>query len=99
MEIEAETIHEVTLADFAKRHGLVMQVKERPVPAGSPNRFYASFKNCEVSVGGRFLSSTFGDGATQAEAIENYGRSISLQRLVIGAYTPERREIDPVRIS
>lgn len=97
MKIEEITIPIMSIEEFAKKHDLTMEIRERPVPDGSPLRFYASFKDCEVK-DGPILASVYGDGATRAEAISNYSAAISLKRLFFGAYTGSRREISPARI-
>lgn len=98
MKIKMETIEHTTLEEFADRNGLTMVIRER-TPHGLGERwhagvrFYASFEHAEVS-DGHVLISTFGNGATPEEAMENYAREISARRLVLDARTPGRRAID-----
>lgn len=80
-----------TIEEFAEREGLVMEIRERSDQA-SPTRFYARFDKSEM-LEGHFLVGNYGNGSTPEEAIANYASEISGRCLVIGAYTPERREI------
>ena len=97
MQITEETIRQGTIEEFADKHGLTMQVRERRLPVGDRNRFDAYFESCEVKEGGILISS-FGNGATLEEAIANYAREISLKRLVCNAYGTDRREVDVWRL-
>jgi len=97
MKIKREDVPSMTLEQFADVHNLVMKVSERRRPEGDPARYCAHFENCEIG-GDGFLRGEFGDGRTPEEAIANYAAAITLKRIVIGAYTPERREIDVPRL-
>jgi hypothetical protein len=98
MKITLEKIPELTIDEYAEKHGLEMVVRERPLPEGVPIRFYANFKNSEVK-GFGVLIGKFGNGATPEEAIANYGKEIHLETLVIDAgYSDKRKEIPPTRI-
>ncbi len=96
MIIERELVPEMTIEDFADSHGLVMQVMEREsadiamAHIGPNGRFYAHFKGAEIK-GNRVLISTFGDGATEANAIANYAKEISEKILVFNAYDKAAR--------
>ncbi len=95
MEIIKEFIDACTFEQFADKHGLVMRIGERPVDGRliQPNaRYYASFKGVEVAEGS-MLASKSGDGATPEAAIVDYARRLVGKQLVVGAYTPSRREI------
>lgn len=94
MRIDDRTMPAISFEDFAAKHGLTMRVNERPasIGLGPSRRYYASFVGAEVK-DGPFLRGEYGDGVTKAEAISNYSRIILGQRLVIDAYTKERREI------
>jgi hypothetical protein len=81
------------LTEFAKRHGLTLDVRERGRDRGRMPRYYASFPNVEVMRTG-MLSSSAGDGDTPDEAANDYARQLAGRRIVIGAYTLERVEID-----
>jgi hypothetical protein len=86
-----------TIEQFASEHGLTMEIGERPLPADSPSRYYAAFRKCEVMERG-LLISEFGNGSTKAEAIAAYARRISMRRIVIDAYSKQRREISVWRL-
>ena len=93
MEIVRELIPVSTIEDFADKHGLVMEVKERGGDwRGSGGQFYARFKNSDV-LDGHFLVGTFGNGHTEDEAICAYASEISEKVLVLDSWTPQRREI------
>jgi hypothetical protein len=68
----------VTIEQFAEEHDLVMVVHSS-IDAQSPN-YRASFKGVEV-VNGGFLYSLCGRGPTEADAINDYSRSISRQTI------------------
>lgn len=93
-----EAIPTPTVEEFARDQGLLMVVRERPQPVGSPMRFYACFDRAEV-VGDGVLIGTFGNGATAEEAIADYTREIALRTLVVDAYGEKRREINVPRLS
>ena len=92
MQIERKIVEEMTLERFADKHGLVMQVNERPNSIGQKTRYWANFKSCEVMKKG-FLLGEHGDGATEEEAIADYARLISEQLLAVDAFKPSRRNI------
>lgn len=94
MQVEIQHYPRSTLSEFADAHGLRMIVKERGGDfVRSPDaRYYAHFDGAEVT-NGSVLSGVYGNGCTPDAAIANYIPQISEKRLVIGAYTPERREI------
>jgi len=97
MKINRKDIPAMTLEQFADLHNLQMEVHERGRPEGDPARYYAHFAHCEV-VGDGVLISEFGDGSTPEEAIACYAEQITLKRIVIGAYTSERRELSVPRL-
>lgn len=97
MEIVNKFIPEMTIGEFADQHNLVMEVSERRVPVDSPNRYYAHFKDAEISEG-NFLRGAYGDGSTPEEAIDEYAKEISTKRLIVGAYSPHRSEYDVPRL-
>jgi len=70
----------ITIEQFAEEHDLVMQVRE---PIDSSSNYMASFKGVEV-VNAGFLYSTYGHGATEADAINYYSKIISGQTIRIG---------------
>lgn len=72
----------VTIEQFAERYDLTMVVRE-PVSPGCPGLdgcFSAHFKGVEVALGG-FLYSLYGHHVTEADAINDYSRSISRQTI------------------
>ena len=79
----------VSLDAFADEHRLIMRVTERAVDSGLP-RYLARFEHVEISRHG-LLIGEFGNGETPAEAIQNYAHLIRGQRLVFGAYGPDRK--------
>lgn len=86
------------LTEFAKRHGLEVEVTERRREDWSNlNRYYASFahpnKCVETVSRGGFLSD-FGSGSTPDAAATDYARKLAGKRLVIGANRPDERRID-----
>lgn len=85
-----------TLTEFASRHGLVLEVKERSRVSGL-SRYYVSFTcpgRCVETVSrGGFLS-THGNGSTPDEAAADYARQLAGQCLVIGARRQDERRID-----
>lgn len=80
MKIETDYIPEMTIEEFADKHGLVMEVHERPKNIGASDRYYAHFRRISV-VGDGVLSSVFGNGRTPEEAIAAYACQISLQTI------------------
>jgi hypothetical protein len=85
-----------TLMEFARRHGLTVEVKERSRASGL-SRYYISFKHpgkcVEIVSRGGFLS-THGNGSTPDEAASDYARQLAGETLVIGARRPDERRID-----
>jgi hypothetical protein len=99
MKIEYQTIEEMTISEFADKHGLKMIVKERKLPDGHSERFYAFFDCAEVKEW-IVLRSEYGNGSIPEDAILNYAREISLKKLVINAMSPDKRkEIEVPRLS
>lgn len=92
-------IEQTTIEDFAERHGLVMEIHERPKPIGDPARYYAHFKSAEAREGSCCLIGLFGNGATPEEAVAEYATEISLRTLIIDAMRESRREIRVPRLS
>jgi hypothetical protein len=82
----------MNIKSFAKAHGLVMEVHKRIEPVGDLFPYYAHFKNAEVR-DRRLLVGVFGSGRTPQEAISEYAKLISSEKLVIDAGTSARREI------
>ena len=98
MKTEFQESEEISIATFADRHGLVMEVTERDhLPKGDHSRYYANFKAVEEN-GDGVLIGLFGDGRTPDEAIASYANIISLKRLVVDAFEKSRREIKAPRL-
>ncbi len=95
--ITVSKIPETTIRKFARQHGLEFIIRERPEPKGSEMRYSASFRNCEIKEAA-ILISAFGNGKTPNEAIRDYANEISLRRIVIGAFTSFRKEIEVPRL-
>lgn len=99
MKVERELCPRMGLEEFADQHGLTLQVTERAMDdyqrRNNIPRFVAHFKGVEVASAG-ILSSTYGDGNTEHEAIANYAKAISTKTLVVNAYKSDRVEIPRV---
>lgn len=98
MKIELHEIPQMTIYEFAEAHDLTMEVRERRYPVCDPARYYASFKGVEI-MKDCFLVGMFGNGRTPEEAITNYAKEISLQRLVFDPFRKSRREIAVPRLT
>lgn len=96
MKMDRNLVPESDIATFALDNGLTMVVNERRDSAPK-DRFYASFKGCEVMEDG-FLVGGCGNGPTESDAIADYARTISMKRLAVDAYTDARRNIDVPRL-
>jgi hypothetical protein len=97
MKIVFHTMEEQTIEQFADTHKLTMEVYERSLPIGHKERFYAHFERCEI-IDDCVLIGAFGNGRTPEEAIANYATEISMKRIVIDAFSQERREIEVPRL-
>ena len=83
------------ILDFEKEIGYELVVNERAIHAGSYaslSKYYVQFENAEVMEGG-CLVGEYGNGSTIDEALKDYCREISNCRIVFGAYTNERKEV------
>lgn len=83
---------EKEILDFEKEIGYEMTVNEREVNRNELARFYVCFENGESMEGG-CLVSYHGNGNTIDEALKDYCKKISCRKMVFGAYTDGRREI------
>lgn len=72
----------VKFEDFADKHGLAMEVRER-ASASPAARFYASFRGVEVSEG-CILIGVYGNGRTPEEAIADYAPMLCGKRIRVG---------------
>jgi len=82
---------------FAEQNDLTMETRERKKPIGDPTRFYAQVADAEVK-DGRCLVGCYGNGATPEDAIKDYAKEIELKTIVIGAFSPNRKEIEVPRL-
>lgn len=78
MKIQRFPIETVSLEDFADKHNLTMEVRER-----DDGSWYAKFEDVYV-VGNVVLVSAFSNGTTEFEAIENYAKEISKTTIRVG---------------
>ena len=97
MQIKRKDMPRMTIEEFSDANNLVMTVRERRVAIGDPMRYCAHFDKCEVG-GDGYLRAMNGNGATPEDAISDYAGRITLRLLVVGAHTPERREIKVPRL-
>jgi hypothetical protein len=94
MKIEKHEIERISIEEFADRHGLVMEIHERDLPAGNRGRYYACFKSSAIMEGRSILASATGNGSTPKKAIADYAKRISRRQLVLNAYGSDRKEIN-----
>jgi hypothetical protein len=80
-----------SFAAFCEREQLDVECRERPKRYRLP-RWYAAAKGVDVR-DGPFLVSLHGNGATPDEAVADYARQLAGQRIVIGASSRDRREV------
>jgi len=88
--------HYITIEEFAEKHDLTMEVRERGFKYPNKDRymrFYAEFSNTWVENDG-LLRGTYGNGATEEEAIEAYAGIIQNETLIVDPHEKSRREID-----
>lgn len=82
----------VKLSEFMRRHGLELDMRERPATVQQP-RWYVSFDRVEA-IEGSMLSSGAGNGNSQLAALQDYlSRHVMGRRLVKNAFT-SREEFD-----
>lgn len=107
MKVEYNFIEMSTLEEFAKKHYLTLVVTERTkkeidfcasIHGGYGHRFYVEFKHGDIKKG-IMLHSTFGNGNTIEDAVNDYAKKISGEILVIDALTENRREIRVPQLS
>lgn len=97
MKVKYHVLERITIDDFAKQHGLVMQVHERSNAELShawTNKFFCYFEFLE-ELDGRVLHATAGNGKTPNDAIKGYCREISNKLMVYKAGSKKlRKEIN-----
>lgn len=71
-----------TIQAFAEKNDLTMKIVERDPAYQNVGRFYAKFEGTEVK-GDGVLTTVFGNGSTEDEAIHAYAREISETTLSI----------------
>lgn len=79
----------ITLQDFAKQHGLVMEVARHDLKR---QPFQAAFKNVEI-LSDIFLEGAYGYGTSENAAINDYAARISEKHLVVNAHNGTRVDI------
>ena len=89
-------IKEQEILDFEKEISVELELKERSEKSNLP-KYYVSFPGGEVMYRST-LSSSFGNGETMDEALEDYAKQISNETLVFGAHGISRREIKCPRL-
>ena len=95
MKVRTTSQPRATLEEFADRHNLVMEVKERPLDCQHHGKYTASFERAETTTpGSRILTGAYGDGETPEDAMRDYGQEISGKILVVNAWGDGRRELD-----
>lgn len=92
-------VPEMTIQQFAEKHDLVMEIRERERPSDSTMRYYAHFRKAETKVGEHMLCGEHGNGPSKAYAVAQYAQAISLKTLVIDAMGYNRREIRVPRLT
>ena len=96
MDIIRNLVKKVTLQDFAKDHGLTMVVNERDTEDPSFShlkRFYVSFVDVH-KYDGHGIGSLYGQGDTEEEAISNYAKLLSNERVMIGYFADKKKAKD-----
>lgn len=97
MNITREYEPDTDLEAFLERHGLSIVISKRPRTDCLPI-FMARFSPAvEISHNGCLMSLS-GNGYTEDSAIEDLARKASNNKLIVGAYTENRKEISPVKI-
>lgn len=86
------------IVDFAQANNLEIEVKERPYLEGHEARYFADFTESEIMENG-YLVGAYGDGRTIDEAIAAWAERVSLCRIAVRAYKPDRREIQVPRLT
>jgi hypothetical protein len=98
MKVIRDYGEEMTLEEFADKYDLTLVIKRRRRSEERFGAYYASFDRVEIKRGS-ILEGTFGNGPTPRDAVCDYARLISDERLVYNAYDNEkRRGIQPTRI-
>lgn len=92
MNVEMNEVKTGTIQEFADEHGLTMKIIELELPIGNPARYCAQFDDGVINEETR-LSNKIAFGATPQKAIDSYASVVSMKLLVIGANTPNHREI------
>lgn len=92
--IKQKLIPRVDIVEWSSANGMDVTINERPhVAEGTHGRLYATIP-VEIK-GDGVLTSTFGNGRTPDEAIENLAVELSNKTLVCDAYTDRRIEFGP----
>jgi hypothetical protein len=91
MKIVKNLLERMTLEQFANKHELVMEIYERPHDITWAEPFYANFVHAELAENG-CLVGAYGNGYSPEDAIKDYAKRISGKRLVLNAFTNEKRK-------
>lgn len=81
-----------SLVEFCEKHALGLEVKERSSQSGLP-RYYATLTEADVKQSSTLVG-VYGNGGDAEEALQELVRALRGQRVVVGAGSPGRREID-----
>lgn len=76
----------ISIREFAEEYKLIMEIHEY----NRNPRYQAHFSVAEISEGISLLS-TFGQGETEVEAINDYARKISAKKIIFNAESPTLR--------
>jgi hypothetical protein len=92
MVIKDETFPRKTFGEFCDAEHLVVTVRERAEEFGK-NRYFATIDNVDVREAGNMLRGALGNGATREAAVLAYARRLAGRRIVVGAGTNSRRNL------
>lgn len=91
MKIEREyPTGAITLEELAEKHDLTLRLRRNVTPDGVLS-YMADFKDCNGVRDGVFAVGTVGRGFTEEQAIRDYAKRISFQRITFGCPTKEDR--------
>lgn len=89
MKIERHTLETMSIEEFAEKHDLTMEIRERKSVI---KPFCANFKGARLMYSNRVIGD-FGEGITEQEAISNYANLISNGKLVFNLFLGKVPEI------
>jgi len=82
----------MSILDYIDTLNLNLKVNCRISPDSPSSRFYASIDGIGIMKDG-MLRGTFGNGETPEAAIKDYCKEITGEKIAIGAYTANRKEM------